>query len=148
MMRRQGDEEESRAFYDLSALVLSLLRYPPMPISLPNQFPDSVYPIRPPSQISTSGFRVAASRDICGSYALWIRYVLHRFPLVALGSCSDHCFLRRRDRFRHFHSRGRSMLCYVLTPPPSSTNQFHVCGGYNVCVLKTLYYHLEAGQQK
>ncbi|WZZ16522.1 hypothetical protein YC2023_109611 [Brassica napus] len=104
MMRRQGDEESS-AFYDLSTLVLSLLRYPPMPISLPNQFPDSVYPIRPPSQISPSGFRVIASRDICGSYAQWICYLLHRFPLVALGSGSDHCFLRRLDRFRHFHGR-------------------------------------------
>ncbi|KAF8099192.1 hypothetical protein N665_0248s0021 [Sinapis alba] len=40
-MRSQRGEQYSRAFYDLSALVLSFLHSPPMPISLPDHFPDS-----------------------------------------------------------------------------------------------------------
>nr|BAH57031.1 AT1G27290 [Arabidopsis thaliana] len=42
MMRRQRDEQQSRVFYDLSSLVLNLLRSPPMPISLPDHFLDSL----------------------------------------------------------------------------------------------------------
>ncbi|CAN6975802.1 unnamed protein product, partial [Brassica rapa subsp. trilocularis] len=88
MMRRQGDEESS-AFYDLSALVLSLLRYPPMPIYLPNQFSDSVYPIRPPSQISPSGFAslllgISVALMLCGSVTFFIGFLLLPWVLALI----------------------------------------------------------------
>ncbi|KAL0814566.1 LOW QUALITY PROTEIN: hypothetical protein Bca101_071009 [Brassica carinata] len=77
-MRRQGDEE-SRAFYDLSALVLSLLRSPPMPISLPTQFPDSTQ-ISHPSGFASLLLGISVALMLCGSLTFFIGFLL--FPWV------------------------------------------------------------------
>ena len=121
MMRRQGDEE-SRAFYDLSALVLSLLRSPPTPISLPTQFPDSVYPIRPQTQISPSGFAslllgISVALMLCGSLTFFIGFLLLPWVLALI------IVFYVAGIVSAISIAWRSMLCYVLTPPPSSLLQ-------------------------
>ncbi|XP_013721611.1 uncharacterized protein LOC106425430 [Brassica napus] len=125
MMRRQRDEESSRAFYDLSALVLSLLRSPPMPISLPDHFPDSpVVRSRRPrfssslsmAHISPSGFAwlllgVSVALMLCGSVTFFIGFLLLPWVLALIvvfyvvGIVSA------------ISMAGRSILCYVLAPP-------------------------------
>lgn len=124
MMRRQRDEESSRAFYDLSALVLSLLRSPPMPISLPDHFPDSpVVRSRRPrfssslsmAHISPSGFAslllgVSVALMLCGSVTFFIGFLLLPWVLALIvvfyvvGIVSA------------ISMAGRSILCYVLAP--------------------------------
>lgn len=124
-MRRQRDEESSRAFYDLSALVLSLLRSPPMPISLPDHFPDSpVVRSRRPrfssslsmAHISPSGFAwlllgVSVALMLCGSVTFFIGFLLLPWVLALIvvfyvvGIVSA------------ISMAGRSILCYVLAPP-------------------------------
>ncbi|KAJ0235426.1 hypothetical protein HA466_0266070 [Hirschfeldia incana] len=127
MMRRQRDEESNRAFYDLSALVLSLLRSPPMPISLPDHFPES--PVRrshrPPrfsssslsmAHISPSGFAsmllgVSVALMLCGSVTFFIGFLLLPWVLALIvvfyvaGIVSAVSMV------------GRAILCYVLPPP-------------------------------
>lgn len=130
-MRRQRDEESSRAFYDLSALVLSLLRSPPMPISLPDHFPDSpVVRSRRPrfsssvsmAHISPSGFAslllgVSVALMLCGSVTFFIGFLLLPWVLAlfvvfyVVGIVSA------------ISMAGRSILCYVLAPPSPSRKE-------------------------
>ncbi|CAH8381654.1 unnamed protein product [Eruca vesicaria subsp. sativa] len=125
MMRRQRDHE-SRDFYDLSALVLSLLRSPPMPISLPDHFPDSVHPIRPryssSMHISPSGFAsmllgISLALMLCGSVTFFIGFLLLPWVLALIfifyvvGIVSS------------ISMAGRLILCYFLPPPSSSSKE-------------------------
>ncbi|CAH2034044.1 unnamed protein product, partial [Thlaspi arvense] len=128
MMRRQRDQD-SRVFYDLSALVLSLLRSPPMPISLPDQFPDSPVRIRPPSRrfsssnamthITPSGFAslllgISVALMLCGSVTFFIGFLLMPWVLALI------MVFYVAGIVSAISMAGRSILCYVLTPPPSS----------------------------
>ncbi|KAL1187612.1 hypothetical protein V5N11_031603 [Cardamine amara subsp. amara] len=120
-IRRQRDQQQSRVFYDLSALVLNLLRSPPMPISIPDQFPDPPARIRSPSSpsmahISPSGFAslllgISVALMLCGSVTFFIGFLLMPWVLALImvfyvaGIVSAISLV------------GRSVLCYVLTPP-------------------------------
>uniref|UniRef100_A0A1J3IPC8 Transmembrane protein n=1 Tax=Noccaea caerulescens TaxID=107243 RepID=A0A1J3IPC8_NOCCA len=132
MMRRRQRDQDSRVFYDLSALVLSLLRSPPMPISLPDQFPDSPNPpmrIRPPSHrfsssasmahISPSGFAslllgISVALMLCGSVTFFIGFLLMPWVLALI------MVFYVAGIVSAISMAGRSILCYVLTPPSSS----------------------------
>lgn len=126
MMRRQRDEE-SRAFHDLSALVLSLLRSPPMSISLPDQFPDSLHPIRPryssaATQISPSGFAslllgISVALMLCGSVTFFIGFLLLPWVLALI------IVFYVAGIVSAISMAGRSVLCYVFTPPSSSRKE-------------------------
>ncbi|XP_018436093.1 uncharacterized protein LOC130512746 [Raphanus sativus] len=126
MMRRQRDEE-SRAFHDLSALVLSLLRSPPMSISLPDQFPDSVHPIRPryssaATQISPSGFAslllgISLALMLCGSVTFFIGFLLLPWVLALI------TVFYVAGIVSAISLAGRSVLFYVFTPPSSSRKE-------------------------
>ncbi|KVH97834.1 uncharacterized protein LOC112523586 [Cynara cardunculus var. scolymus] len=86
MMRREHrQDQQSRVFYELSALILNLLRYPPTPI----QFSDEVstssrrqQPQRPPlTQITPAGFAslllgISLSLMLCGSITFFIGFLL------------------------------------------------------------------------
>ena len=123
-MRSQRDQD-SRAFYDLSALVLSLLRSPPMPISIPDHFPDSpMMRSRSPSMahISPSGFAslllgISVALMLCGSVTFFIGFLLLPWVLAlfvvfyVVGIVSA------------ISMAGRSILCYVLAPPSPSRKE-------------------------
>jgi len=132
MMRRQRDEQQSRVFYDLSALVLNLLRSPPMPISLPDHFPDPPARIRPPSSshrfsssspslahISPSGFAslllgISVALMLCGSVTFFIGFLLMPWVLALI------LVFYVAGIVSAISMVGRSILCYVLTPPSPS----------------------------
>ncbi|KAF8107935.1 hypothetical protein N665_0116s0137 [Sinapis alba] len=122
MRRRQRDQEPSRAFYDLSALVLTLLRSPPMPISLPDHFPDSPVRTRPrfssSLSISPSGFAslllgVSVALMLCGSVTFFIGFLLLPWVLALI------VVFYVAGIVSAISMAGKALLCYVL-PPPSS----------------------------
>ncbi|CAG7899247.1 unnamed protein product [Brassica rapa] len=123
-MRSQRDQD-SRAFYDLSALVLSLLRSPPMPISLPDHFPDSpMMRTRSPSMahISPSGFAslllgISVALMLCGSVTFFIGFLLLPWVLALI------VVLYVAGIVSAISMAGRSILSYVLTPPPSFSSR-------------------------
>ncbi|XP_021899700.1 uncharacterized protein LOC110816009 isoform X1 [Carica papaya] len=129
MMRRQQHQQQqqqdhqSRVFYELSALVLNLLRSPPSSISLTDH-PPAVPPQgrRPPSmsssfsQISPAGFAslllgVSLALMLCGSVTFFIGFMLMPWVLglimvfYVVGIISAVSMV------------GRSILCYVTAPP-------------------------------
>ncbi|KAG7593061.1 hypothetical protein ISN45_Aa01g018960 [Arabidopsis thaliana x Arabidopsis arenosa] len=131
MMRRQRDEQQSRVFYDLSALVLNLLRSPPMPISLPDHFPDPPARIRPPpshrfsssspsmAHISPSGFAslllgISVALMLCGSVTFFIGFLLMPWVIALI------MVFYVAGIVSAISMVGRSILCYVLTPPSPS----------------------------
>ncbi|CAH8298540.1 unnamed protein product [Eruca vesicaria subsp. sativa] len=124
MRRRQRDEETtSRSFYDLSSLVLSLLRSPPIPISLPDSPPRRSRPRFSSSSsalsISPSGFAslllgVSVALMLCGTVTFFIGFLLLPWVLALIivfyvvGVVSAISMV------------GKSILCYFLAPPSSS----------------------------
>ncbi|KAG2318857.1 hypothetical protein Bca52824_012070 [Brassica carinata] len=136
MMRSQQREQDSRAFYDLSALVLSLLRSPPMPISLPDHFPDSPMTRsrhhRSPSMahISPSGFAslllgISVALMLCGSVTFFIGFLLLPWVLALI------VVLYVAGIVSAISMAGRSILSYVLTPPPSFSSRKEISGNFN-----------------
>ncbi|XP_059656637.1 uncharacterized protein LOC132303415 [Cornus florida] len=82
MMRRRQDQH-SRVFYELSALVLDILRSPPTPNSFTDHSP--AMPTRPPAsakaQISPAGFAslllgISMALMLCGSVTFLIGFLL------------------------------------------------------------------------
>ncbi|EOA36299.1 hypothetical protein CARUB_v10010578mg [Capsella rubella] len=135
MMRRveRDQQQQSRVFYDLSALVLNLLRSPPMPISFPDdQFSDPPPRLRPPSShrfssssspslahISPSGFAslllgISVALMLCGSVTFFIGFLLMPWVLALI------MVFYVAGIVSAISMVGRSILCYVLTPPSSS----------------------------
>ncbi|XP_041014291.1 uncharacterized protein LOC121257368 isoform X2 [Juglans microcarpa x Juglans regia] len=126
MTRRQHQDEQSRIFYELSALVLNILRSPPSPIpfsdSLPQALttsPSSSSSSRRPSpaaQISPAGFAslmlgISLALMLCGSVTFFIGFILMPWILglvmvfYVAGIVSTLSML------------GRSLLCYATAPP-------------------------------
>lgn len=125
MMRRQQDQQ-SRVFYELSALVLNLLRSPPMPLNFPDHPPPppvAVVPSRrspshgyPQNQITPAGFAslllgISLALMLCGSVTFFIGFMLMPWVLglamvfFVAGIVSSLSVL------------GRSILCYATAPP-------------------------------
>ncbi|ONI29945.1 hypothetical protein PRUPE_1G223700 [Prunus persica] len=124
MMRRQDQQDQqSRVFYELSALVLNLLRSPPTPIQfsdhspvVPSSSPSSSR--RPPAaatQISPAGFAslmlgISMALMLCGSVTFFIGFILMPWVLglvmvfYVAGIVSSLSVL------------GKSILCYASAP--------------------------------
>ncbi|XP_010556123.1 PREDICTED: uncharacterized protein LOC104825492 isoform X2 [Tarenaya hassleriana] len=134
MMRRQQQQrdQQSRVFYELSALVLSLLRSPPMPIPFPDHLPEnSSSPVRRPppprsslsssavAQISPTGFAslllgISVALMLCGSVTFFLGFLLMPWVLGLL------MVFYLAGIVSAISMVGRSILCYVLAPPSSS----------------------------
>ncbi|XP_028771975.1 uncharacterized protein LOC114741599 isoform X2 [Neltuma alba] len=116
MMRGQQDQQ-SRMFYELSTLVLNILRSSPVPISLPDH-PSALPPSRPSpslSQITPAGFAslllgISLSLMLCGSVTFFLGFFLMPWVfglvmvLYVVGIVSTLRML------------GRSILCYATSP--------------------------------
>ncbi|KAI3728409.1 hypothetical protein L6452_17044 [Arctium lappa] len=118
MTRQPHQDHQSRVLYELSALILNLLRYPPTPI----QFSDEVSTSSqrqprpaPLSQISPAGFAslllgISLALMLCGSITFFIGFLLMPwvFGLVLLfyvaGIISSISMV------------GRAIFCHTLSP--------------------------------
>ncbi|XP_015894320.1 uncharacterized protein LOC107428312 [Ziziphus jujuba] len=120
MMRRQQDQQ-SRVFYELSALVLNILRSPPSPIPFSDHSPVTPPPPvsstrrSPAAQISPAGFAslllgISLALMLCGSVTFFIGFILMPWVLglvmvfYVAGMISALSML------------GRSILCYATAP--------------------------------
>ena len=129
MMRRQQDQQ-SRVFYELSALVLNILRSPPSSVPFSDQSPATVTTMSSSSsspsasrrssmattQISPVGFAslmlgISLALMLCGSVTFFIGFLLMPWVLglvmvfYVAGIVSSLSML------------GRSLLCYITAPP-------------------------------
>ncbi|KAH7856901.1 hypothetical protein Vadar_006707 [Vaccinium darrowii] len=122
-MRRQ-DHHQSRAFVELTALILNILRSPPTPIDFPDDSPAvhpplSVSPSRLPPQITPGGFAslllgISLTLMLCGSITFFIGFMLMPWVLglvivfYVVGILSSLSFI------------GRAILCHATSPaaPP------------------------------
>ncbi|XP_018807031.2 uncharacterized protein LOC108980543 isoform X1 [Juglans regia] len=127
MTRRQHQDEQSRIFYELSALVLNILRSPPSPIPFSDSSPPQALTTSPSSssssrrpspaaQISPAGFAslmlgISLALMLCGSVTFFIGFILMPWILglvmvfYVAGIVSTLSML------------GRSLLCYATAPP-------------------------------
>lgn len=118
---QQQQDQHSRVFYELSALILSILRSPPSPISYADQPSSVVSSSRRSSasaQITPAGFAslmlgISLALMLCGSVTFFIGFMLMPWVIglamvfYVAGIVSTLSVL------------GKSILCYVM-PPPSS----------------------------
>ncbi|XVF43683.1 hypothetical protein PTKIN_Ptkin02bG0060200 [Pterospermum kingtungense] len=116
--RRQ--DQQSRVFYELSSLVLNLMRSPPMPFS--DQSPEPVRrPHPPPSStttISPSGFAwlmlgISLSLMLCGSVTFFIGFMLMPWVIGLV------MFFYVAGIVSAISMLGRSIICYAMGPPSS-----------------------------
>ncbi|WRX13507.1 hypothetical protein QQP08_005994 [Theobroma cacao] len=114
-------DQQSRVFYELSALVLSLLRSPLTPMPFSDHSPAPARRPHPPSTststtISPAGFAwlmlgISVSLMLCGSVTFFIGFMLMPWILCLVmvfyvaGIVSTVSML------------GRSILCYAMAPP-------------------------------
>ncbi|XVE85357.1 hypothetical protein DITRI_Ditri17bG0084500 [Diplodiscus trichospermus] len=126
MMRRRElnhrhRDQQSRVFYELSALVLNLLRSPPAPMHFADQSPEPAIVHHPPpasttTTISPAGFAwlmlgISVSLMLCGSVTFFIGFMLMPWVIGLImvfyvaGIVSTVSML------------GRSILCYAMAPP-------------------------------
>ena len=119
MMRRQQDQE-SRVFYELSSLVLNILRSPPSPGPFSDHSPAGPPEVpssrrSPATQISPAGFAslllgISLALMLCGSVTFFIGFFLMPWVLglvmvfYVAGIISSLSML------------GRSILCYATAP--------------------------------
>ncbi|RDY11837.1 hypothetical protein CR513_03416, partial [Mucuna pruriens] len=102
--RRRHEDDQSGALYELSVLVLDLIRAPPSPRS-------------PQPQITPAGFAslllgISLALMLCGSVTFFIGFVLMPWVLGFL------ILFYVAGIFSTLSVFGRSILCYA-TPPPS-----------------------------
>lgn len=81
MMRRRHEDEQSRAFYELSSIVLNLLRSSPTPLNFSEHPPGPPSRRLPPPQITPAGFAsmflgISLALMLCGSVTFFIGFVL------------------------------------------------------------------------
>lgn len=114
-MRRQQDQQ-SRVFYELSALVLNLLRSPPSPAPFSEHSPE-VYTSRRPTttQISPAGFAslllgISLALMLCGSVTFFIGFIL--MPWV-LGLVMVFYFV---GIVSNLSVLGRAIICQATAP--------------------------------
>lgn len=134
MMRSQDHnqhQQQSTVLYELSSLILNILRCPPSPaIRLSDQLPSppsSEAPARrrgwpPPPQITPSGFAslmlgISLALMLCGSVTFFIGFLL--LPWV-VGLVMVFYFVGLVSSLTVL---GRAFLCYATSPssPPSPT---------------------------
>ncbi|KAL5760219.1 hypothetical protein ACOSP7_018720 [Xanthoceras sorbifolium] len=128
--QRQHQDQQSRVFYELSALVLSLLRSPPSPMPYADQSSAALMSSTtttsrryPPSsstlaQITPAGFAslmlgISLALMLCGSVTFFIGFMLMPWVLglvmvfYVAGIVSAISVL------------GKSIFCYAVAPPSS-----------------------------
>ncbi|CAN6550976.1 unnamed protein product [Malus baccata var. baccata] len=128
MMRRQQEQDQqSRVFYELSALVLNLLRSPPTPIQFsdnstvmpPSSSSSSSSLRRPPAastaQISPAGFAslmlgISMALMLCGSVTFFIGFLLMPWVLGLV------MVLYVAGILWSLSVLGKSILCYASAP--------------------------------
>ncbi|XP_057431544.1 uncharacterized protein LOC130724354 [Lotus japonicus] len=115
-MGRRHEDEQSRALYELSALVLNLLRSPPTPLTFSDNPAAAPSRCSPQPQISPSGFAslllgISLALMLCGSVTFFIGFMLMPWVLglvmvfYVAGIVSSLTFV------------GRSILYYATAPP-------------------------------
>ncbi|XP_021723081.1 uncharacterized protein LOC110690532 [Chenopodium quinoa] len=139
MMRRQNHQHhhhhhqqqqpQSRVLYELSSLILNILRYPPSPSSLnfsdhnlyspPPSSSSSAPAVRVPPQITPAGFAslmlgISLALMLCGSVTFFIGFML--LPWV-IGLVMVFYFV---GLVTSISVLGRTFLCYATSAPPSS----------------------------
>ncbi|KAL9420650.1 hypothetical protein AB3S75_038258 [Citrus x aurantiifolia] len=122
MMRRpqqhhhNHQDQQSRVFYELSALVLSILRSPPTPIPYSDQSPSTSRTSA--AQITPAGFAslmlgISLALMLCGSVTFFIGFMLMPWVLglvmvfYVAGVVSAISVL------------GKSIFCYAMSTPSS-----------------------------
>ncbi|KAJ6702199.1 TRANSMEMBRANE PROTEIN [Salix purpurea] len=123
MMRRQNQDQQSRVFDELSALVFNLLRSS-TPISFSEQIPIPATSVRRRlPEITPAGFAslllgMSLSLMLCGSVTFFIGFLLMPWVLglvmvfYVAGIVSAISMV------------GRSLLCYATAPPSSPRKEF------------------------
>lgn len=120
MMRgrtRHEEDEQSRALYQLSALVLNLLRSPLSSLTFSDEVPPLAASRRPGlGQISPAGFAslllgISLALMLCGSVTFFIGFVLMPWVLGLVMLFYVAGILSSLSVF------GRSILCYATSPP-------------------------------
>lgn len=122
MTRQSHNDQQSRVFYELSALILNLIRYPPTSVqSIQSiQFPDEIRRqsrLIPMSEITPAGFAsmllgISLALMLCGSITFFIGFLLMPWVLglvmllYVVGIVSSLSMI------------GRAIFCH--TWPPSS----------------------------
>ncbi|KAL3728560.1 hypothetical protein ACJRO7_033194 [Eucalyptus globulus] len=125
MRRQQQQDHQSRPFYELSALVLNLLRSPPAPPPFPDQSPaasssssrrSSAAVAAAAAQITPAGFAslmlgISLALMLCGSVTFFIGFMLMPWVLGLV------MFLYVAGIVSSLSVLGRSILCYATGPP-------------------------------
>ena len=128
-MRRQQQDEQSSVFYELSSLVMNILRSPPSAILSSDQssMVSAVSSRRPiPMQITPAGFAwlllgISLALMLCGSITFFIGFMMMPwviglvmfFYVAAVVSCLSMI--------------GRSIFCYATAPPRQDIPGTVVC---------------------
>ncbi|KAE8661500.1 hypothetical protein F3Y22_tig00113725pilonHSYRG00610 [Hibiscus syriacus] len=121
MMRRELEnrrrqDQQSKVFYDLSALLLNLLRSPPVPFTDQSPVSERRSHLLDVSTISPAGFAwlmlgISISMMLCGSVTFFMGFMLLPWVIglfmvfYVAGIVSAISMM------------GRSILCYALAPP-------------------------------
>ncbi|XP_031739870.1 uncharacterized protein LOC101218967 isoform X1 [Cucumis sativus] len=139
MQRHQRDGGESSVFYELSSLVMNILRSPPPSIPFPDHSPvvstASSSRRTIPAQITPAGFAslllgISLALMLCGSVTFfigfmmmpWVIGLIMFFYVAAVVSCLSMI--------------GRSIICYATAPPRKDIpggpiNMLELCMLYN-----------------
>ena len=149
MMRgrtRHEEDEQSRALYQLSALVLNLLRSPLSSLTFSDEVPPLAASRRPGlGQISPAGFAslllgISLALMLCGSVTFFIGFVLMPWVLGLVILFYVAGILSGLSVF------GRSILCYATAPPsprkdiPGRTTKFNSTLFFSLPVNGNLYF--------
>ncbi|KAK9019103.1 hypothetical protein V6N11_034142 [Hibiscus sabdariffa] len=123
MMRREQEhhrrqDQQSRAFYELSALVLNLIRSPPVPFTDQSSASERRSHPLDVSTISPAGFAllmlgISVSMMLCGSVTFFIGFMLMPWVIGLFMVFYVAGFVSAISML------GRSILCYILPPHPS-----------------------------
>nr|XP_043606439.1 uncharacterized protein LOC122578528 [Erigeron canadensis] len=117
MTRQNPQDQQSRVFYELSALILNLIRYPPVPVQYSGEVRRQPR-AAPLSQITPAGFAsmllgVSLALMLCGSITFLIGFILMPWVLGLVmlfyiaGIVSSLSIL------------GRAIFYHTLSPAPS-----------------------------
>ncbi|CAL5338124.1 unnamed protein product [Camellia sinensis] len=123
MMRRQ--DQHSKLFYELSVMILNILRSPPTPIQFSDHSPaihtpppvsSSRRPLPPAQSMSPAGFAslllgISLALMLCGSVTFFIGFMLMPWVIGLV------MFLYVVGIVSTLSMLGRAILCHTMSPP-------------------------------
>lgn len=109
MMTRQ--DQQSRVFHELSALILNILRSPPSPVQFSDHSPATSLPQLTPAGFASLLLGISLAMMLCGSVTFFIGFLL--MPWV-IGLVVVFYFVGIVSSLSMI---GRAILCYTLSPP-------------------------------